>query len=505
MPPKINSLKWPFCLIATIAIITFFIMPVLGNSSSAAAGCKPGEHIQPGEPIQPAAIVKPGQPVVMVPQNFTQLAKTTGPAVVNIRTVKTLKSQGPVFRHRFNMPGQRGKSPFDNFFGQFFGNMQPRQYKQKSLGSGFIISSDGYIITNNHVVKDADQISVKLKDGDEFDATVIGTDENTDIALIKIKTDVNLPHLALGDSDKLQTGEWVVAIGSPFGLEQTVTAGIVSAKGRVIGEGPYDDFIQTDASINPGNSGGPLLDLEGEVVGINTAIISGGTGIGFAIPSNLAEDIIGQLKKSGHVTRGWLGVSIQDLDHDLKDYYKVDSGVLVTEVFSGDPADKAGIKAKDIITSVNGKPLDSSRGLSRLVASFKPGDEVKIDIVREGDKKTVTAKLALRNDGKLSEGPKPAKGAGDELGIEVTDITKEIAAHLKLEDTRGVVAINVEPGSLADKAGLRKGDIIKEINHQSVPSVRQYKDIIGSSKKGDDLQFYVLRAFQGVKIIRITR
>lgn len=487
MSHKTNPLKWPFCLIATIVIITLFIIPVFGNNSSAAAGCKPGEQ------------------VMMVPQNFTQLAKNAGPAVVNIRTVKTLKSMAPIFRHHFNMPGQRGNSPFNNFFNQFFGNMPPREYKQRSLGSGFIISPDGYIITNNHVVKDADKISVKLKNGDEFNAKVIGTDKNTDIALIKIKVNKKLPYLKLGNSDKLQTGQWVIAIGSPFGLEQTVTAGIVSAKGRVIGEGPYDDFIQTDASINPGNSGGPLLDMAGKVVGINTAIIAGGTGIGFAIPSNMASNVVKQLKKSGHVTRGWLGVGIQNLDHNLKDYYKIDKGVLVTEVFSGDPAAKAGIKANDIITSINGISVDSSRKLSKLVASFKPSDKVKIDIVRDGNKKTVTAKLALRNDNKLAESRESTGSSGDVLGIEIAGLTKNIARNLNMENTKGVVIMNVKQGSKADNAGLKKGDVIKEINHKTVTSVKDYNDIIGSSKKGKTLYFYVLRAFQGIKIIKITR
>ncbi|MEZ4579958.1 MAG: trypsin-like peptidase domain-containing protein, partial [Desulfobacterales bacterium] len=228
------------------------------------------------------------------------------------------------------------------------------------------MDKDGYIITNNHVIEGADEIQVKLKDGKEYPAEIIGKDPSTDLALIKIAAESDLPVLPMGDSDKLEIGQWVLAIGSPFGLEQTVTAGIISAKGRVIGAGPYDDFIQTDASINPGNSGGPLINMAGEVVGINTAIVAGGDGIGFAIPVNVATDVFAQLKASGEVTRGWLGVAIQDLDAELKEYYGVESGVLVAEAFDGDPAAEAGIKAKDIIMSVNGKNVDSSRDLTRL-------------------------------------------------------------------------------------------------------------------------------------------
>jgi serine protease Do len=254
------------------------------------------------------------------PGNFSKLAEMAGPAVVNIRTVKTIKGGGPGFR-QFQR-GPRGReNPFDDFFERFFGENMPRDFKQPSLGSGFIIDPEGYVVTNNHVIEDADQIKVKLDDDKEFDAEVVGRDPNTDLALLKIETKEKLPVIAMGDSDKLKIGQWVVAIGSPFGLERTVTAGIVSAKGRVIGSGPYDDFIQTDASINPGNSGGPLLNMKGEVVGINTAIIASGTGIGFAIPINLAHGIIAQLKSEGEVTRGWLGVAIQDLTAEMAEYY----------------------------------------------------------------------------------------------------------------------------------------------------------------------------------------
>ena len=287
-------------------------------------------------------------PVKMIPESFSSLAEMVSPAVVNIRTVKTIKGGGRVFRH-FRSPFEKD-DPMRDFFDRFFGPEQQKDFKQRSLGSGFIIDEKGFIVTNNHVVEGADQIKVLLRNENEYDAEVVGRDPNTDIALIKIKEDGGFPVARLGDSESLKVGEWVVAIGNPFGLENTVTAGIVSAKGRVIGSGPYDDFIQTDASINPGNSGGPLLNMKGEVVGINTAIVATGQGIGFAIPINMAKGILKQLKSSGQVTRGWLGVAIQDLSKELAEYYKLENGkgVLVTEVFSGDPADRAGIKAKDI-------------------------------------------------------------------------------------------------------------------------------------------------------------
>ncbi len=237
------------------------------------------------------------------PESFSRLAEMASPAVVNIRVEKTIKSRGPSTRQFHRDPWGR-EGPFKDFFERFFGEETPREFKQPSVGSGFIIDKNGYVVTNNHVIENADKIRVKLDDDHEFDAEVVGRDPNTDIALLKVESDKDLPFIKLGDSRKLKIGQWVVAIGSPFGLERTVTAGIVSAKGRVIGSGPYDDFIQTDASINPGNSGGPLLNMDGEVVGINTAIIASGSGIGFAIPISLAEGIIAQLKSEGQVTRG---------------------------------------------------------------------------------------------------------------------------------------------------------------------------------------------------------
>lgn len=450
------------------------------------------------------------QQTPMVPQNFTQLAKKAGGAVVNIRTVKTVENGGQVFQHFFGPggPGSQGEeSPFDEFFERFFGQQNPgREFKRKSLGSGFVLDKQGHIVTNNHVIENADEIQVKLKDGKEYDAEIIGADPSTDLALIKIEPDNDLPTLTLGDSENINIGEWVLAIGNPFGLDHTITAGIISAKGRVIGTGPYDDFIQTDASINPGNSGGPLLNMEGEVIGINTAIVASGEGIGFAIPSNLAKDIISQLKETGEVTRGWLGVGIQQLNDELKEYYNVDSGVMVTKVFEGDPADNAGLRADDIIIAVNGQPVDSPRELSRMIAEIEPGEKAGIKFVREGKTKTVSVTLAKREEDKLA-GRKKAPGETEEaaLGMDVVNITPEIAKQYNLENSRGVIVNNTEPGSKAAEAGFRRGDIIREINHEPISSVKDFQETIGAAKEGDTLYFYVMRMQQGITIIKLKK
>ena len=331
-----------------------------------------------------------------VPFSFSDLAERVKPAVVNISTTKTYKG-----RSGFGSPFGRSRSPFgDDFFDRFFGDIPQREFKQRSLGSGFIISNDGYIFTNNHVVEKADKIMVKVSDGKEYEAKIIGTDAKTDIALIKIKPSNSLPVVEIGDSDKVKVGEWVIAIGNPFGLEQTVTAGIVSAKGRVIGAGPYDNFIQTDASINPGNSGGPLFNMEGKVIGINTAIVAQGQGIGFAIPMNMAKSILGDLKTKGKVTRGWLGISVQDITDEIAKNlnHKDKSGALVSDVFKGDPADKAGIKAGDIVTEINGKPIKDTHDLLLTIAAMHVGEKVSIKALRDGKEMMFQVVVAERKD-----------------------------------------------------------------------------------------------------------
>ncbi len=439
-------------------------------------------------------------PVMMVPASFSELAKQAQPGVVNIRTVKTVEGGGRVFRHFFGNPFER-RNPSDDF-GPFSDERQ-REFKQRSLGSGFIIDREGHIVTNNHVIEGADEITVRLSNDDEYDAEIVGRDPNTDLALIKIKDAENLVPLKMGDSDQLAVGSWVVAIGNPFGLEQTVTAGIVSAKGRVIGSGPYDDFIQTDASINPGNSGGPLLNMNGEVVGINTAIVAQGQGIGFAIPVNMAQGIIRQLEESGSVTRGWLGVGIQDLTPELAEYYGIENkkGVLVAKVFEGDPADKAGIKANDIIIAVDGKPIKTSRELTGTIAEIPVGKKTPITILRDGKEKTVKVKIAKRDDSERLAKREPQSNGG-ELGIRIAEMTPELAQRYgHSENEKGVLVVGVQSGSKAAEAGVRQGDLVKEVNRKPVAAVSELR---AELKKEDKLQLLVKRPNAGFIVIKIS-
>ena len=442
---------------------------------------------------------------MLAPESFTELAKKNSPAVVNIRTERSGGGASQMFRGFEGNPNGNNER-YKEFLEKFFGGRHQKEYKQRSLGSGFIIDEDGHIVTNNHVVEGADKIKVFLKDGREFDAVVKGRDPNTDLALIKIKADGKLPMVELGDSDDAKVGEWVLAIGNPFGLEHTVTAGIISAKGRVIGSGPYDDFIQTDASINPGNSGGPLINMNGKVVGINAAIIAGGTGIGFAIPVNMAKGIIAQLRSNGEVSRGWLGVGIQDLNKDLKEYYgiKEGEGVLITQVFKGDPADKAGIQPKDIVLAVDGEKVDTSRALSRMIADKDVGEKVKIEILRNGKEKTVTVELAKRKD--IPGGPEVlTKESGDEFGITVSDLTTEMAARLNIEEKNGVVVTDVSEDGKGEKAGIQPGDIIKEMNHKEVKDKDDYMKGIGEIKEGKPVDLLILRPGRGIMVIKLTK
>ena len=440
-----------------------------------------------------------------VPESFSQLAEKASPAVVNIRTVKTSKEGGRVYRDFYRGPF-KNDDPMKDFFDRFFEQDPHREYKQRSLGSGFIIDKQGFIVTNNHVVENADQITVQLNNGKEFDADIIGRDPNTDIALIKIKPVKDLPFVEFGDSTTLKVGQWVVAIGNPFGLEHTVTAGIVSAKGRVIGSGPYDDFIQTDASINPGNSGGPLLNMNGKVVGINTAIVAGGQGIGFAIPVKLAQGIINQLKSHGEVTRGWLGVGVQPLNKELGEYYgiKDGKGVLITNVFPGDPADIGGIKPKDVIIAVNKEKIETPRDLTGTVADLNVGEIAKIRIIRDGKTKTIDVKIGKRPDTEMMADGKeePPK---DELGIRIADLTPEISRQFNFGETSGIVVVDVTPGGKGETAGFMIGDLIKEINHEEVASIKEYNDVINQIKSGETIQFFVRRTNAGFIVIRMEK
>jgi serine protease Do len=449
--------------------------------------------------IQNAAAISSSADALKTPFSFSDLADRVKPAVVNISTTKTVKGRS------FGMPFGRSPSngPFgDDFFERFFGDVPQREFKQRSLGSGFIISSDGYIFTNNHVVEQADKILVKVSDGKEYDAKVIGTDAKTDIALIKIKPGNSLPVVEIGDSDKVRVGEWVIAIGNPFGLEQTVTAGIVSAKGRVIGAGPYDNFIQTDASINPGNSGGPLFGMDGKVIGINTAIVAQGQGIGFAIPINMAKSILSDLKSKGKVTRGWLGVSVQDINEDIAKNlkHKDRSGALISDVFKGDPADKAGIKVGDIVTEINGKAVKDTHDLLLTIAALHIGDKVNIKVLRDGKEMAFQINVAERKDKAEVISSKEAR---EYFGITAQEITPEIARQLGIPRESGVVVTDVAEGSPADDVGIQPQDIVLQVNKIKVATLKEYikemnraksdKNVLLLVKRGKSTFFVALR------------
>ncbi len=437
---------------------------------------------------------------------FVDLAKRLKPVVVNISTKKVVKGGGRVFR-QFS---PRERDPFRDFFGEdffnrFFGETPQRDYVQRSLGSGFIIDHEGHIITNNHVIEGASEIRVRLSTGKEFDAEVVGRDSKTDLALIKIKSPRDLPIVDLGDSNKLEIGEWVMAIGNPFGLSHTVTVGIVSAKGRVIGSGPYDDFIQTDASINPGNSGGPLFNLQGEVIGINTAIVASGQGIGFAIPINVAKEVIPQLKKKGKVTRGGIGVYVQKMTDDLAKSFKLEKakGALVADVIPGGAADTGGIRRGDVILKFDGKEIGEMNELPRLVAATPVGKEVPVEIWREGKPLTVKLKVGELKDEPVAQTEEKTEV---DLGMSVQEITPEMARQLLLREPGGVMVSQVEPGSTADEAGVQRGDVIREINGKGVRSLADYRERIGRVKKGEILRLLIKRGERNLYLtIRVTQ
>ncbi len=434
------------------------------------------------------AVIKSGSGGAGFPMSFADLAAEVQPAVVNISTTSTVKVPGSPFRHY--------SGPEGDFFRQFFGEMPDRELKEQSLGSGVIIDKDGYIVTNNHMVESAEEIKVKLTDGRDFKAKVIGRDPKTDLALIRISAAVSsLPFLPLGDSGKMRVGDWVLAVGNPFGLEHTVTQGIISATGRVIGAGPYDNFLQTDAPINPGNSGGPLINLAGEVIGINTAIVSTGQGIGFAIPINTAKTIIPQLKEKGKVIRGWIGVSVQSVTPEIAGSFglKEAKGALVAAVVQGGPADSSGIKSGDVIVSFGGKKVSKVSDLPLEVAEEPVGKVVPVKILRNGKELDLTVKIAEMPAEAPAAAAVPSSSA---LGVTVEDITPRLMAELNIRDRAGAVVVNVSPGSPADFAGIRAGDVVKEVNHTPISNLRDYEAAMKKSKKGEPVLFLVKRGEQ---------
>ncbi|MGC8720262.1 MAG: DegQ family serine endoprotease [Thermodesulforhabdaceae bacterium] len=430
------------------------------------------------------------------PASFADLAEKVRKSVVNIATTQVIKDH-PL------QPFFGPDSPFRDFFGdeffkRFFGDMPKQTFKTHSLGSGFVISSEGYILTNNHVVEKAQEIRIKLESGKEYEAKVVGKDPKTDLALIQVKPDKDFPEPAvLGDSDSIRVGDWVIAVGNPFGLGHTVTAGIISAKGRVIGAGPYDDFLQTDAAINPGNSGGPLFNMKGEVIGINTAIVARGQGIGFAIPINMAKELLPQLKK-GKVVRGWIGVMIQDVTPEIAKSFGLESpkGALVADVVPGGPAEKAGIQRGDIIVKYNGNDVEDYHALSRMVAVTQPGTKVKVELIRDKRVKTLEVTVGTMPE----EGEKISSRdsmEGDKVkgwGLSVQNITPDIARQFGWEETEtGVIVVSIEPGSPAEESKLKIGDLIKEVNRRKINNVRDFKQAIDSANKSESLLLLVKR------------
>jgi serine protease Do len=461
-----------FQFAASTAVIVLAIAVGVGTLAGSWATAKTGKTI----PILLAPTVSAASSRVSFEEGFAPVAKTAIPAVVNVSSSKVIRSPGG------NIP-----SPFfsDPFFRQFFGNNVPRNFqvppsaeREHSLGSGVVVNPDGYILTNNHVIDGAKDVKVLLADKREFQARVIGTDKRTDIAVLKIDAN-NLPVLAFGDSSKMQVGNFVLAIGIPFGLNQTVTLGIVSATGRGdLGIEDYEDFIQTDAAINPGNSGGALIDERGTLIGINTAIVAGGgggnQGVGFAIPGNMARNVMEQILKYGKVSRAWLGVSIQPVTQDIAKAFHLTGtyGALIGDVTKDSPAAKAGLETGDIVLDVNGQKVGDSRALQLKIGSMSPGTTVTLNVFRNGAMRDVTVKLGEMPAG-IGQSVPTGNNQGVKLrGLSVGELTPDSASQLKLApDTQGVVVTNVDPASAASEAGIEQGDVIQQVNHQVVTNV----------------------------------
>ena len=431
--------------------------------------------IAPAQAPTPAQAQTSKAPAASSTGSFAKLAEAVKPAVINVSS--RTKASGP--------RSQREERPSDEFFKRFFPET-PERTPRRGLGSGVIIDPSGIALTNAHVVEDASTIEVVTVDGAKHTAKLLGLDKKTDLAVLQLDGGAKkFPFVSLGDSDEAQVGDWVIAVGSPFGLQATVTSGIISAKARQIGAGPYDDFIQTDAAINPGNSGGPLVNMRGEVIGINTAIVSGGSGIGFAIPSNLAKRVASELRASGKVTRGWLGVSLQPLSPDLAASFGVKEakGALVADVSADSPAARAGLKSGDVIVEFNGKKIEDPSALARAVAVAKPGESSKLTVWRDRQQTTVEVKLGEQPGERVASAPGERGGgkAASPFGVAVQPVTPEIARQLELKNPTGVVVTRVEPSSPAEAAGLQRGDVIVEIDKKPVKSMEDFEKLAAQS------------------------
>ncbi len=440
---------------------------------------------------QHGGVVQPVSWFEARPSSFADLAERVDDAVVNISSNKLVR------RPNMRMPRFGPRDPFDDFFERFFEGM-PEEQKQRSLGSGFIIDDRGTILTNNHVVSQADEVEVTLVDGRSFKAKTIGVDEKTDIAVIRITSDEKLPFVKLGDSKKMRPGDWVMAIGNPFGLENTVTVGVVSAKGRLIGGGPYAKFIQTDASINPGNSGGPLFNMQGEVIGINTMIYAGGQGIGFAIPIDLAKSMLPELVEKGSVSRGWLGVAIQDVTPELAKSFGLEKpeGALIAEVYSGSPAAKAGFRRGDIVVEYDGEKIEEPYDLSLYVGQTKPNKSVKAVVLRDGKRTELSVKVGKQEKGQTTAAQEEPSVAGkaDKLGLVARTISAEDAHRLDVPaGFRGVVVARVEPGSPAERAGVHAGDVVLEVNGAKIDGIAAYRAGVEKLKEGGFVRLFLKR------------
>jgi serine protease Do len=475
---------------------------VIGVVVASEMGWMPFGHAVPEAPVDrqaqpppPAASALPGS--AANGQGFVQVAKAVKPAVVSVFSTRTGKSEGP------------HATPFDDpFFRRFFGDEffrrfeQPPQRKERGLGSGVIVEANGLIVTNNHVVSKADEIKVFLSDKREFKAKLIGTDAKTDIAVLKIEAD-GLHTIPWADSDKLEVGEFVLAVGNPFGLTHTVTLGIVSALGRAAGIAEYEDFIQTDAAINPGNSGGALVNVQGELAGINTAIFSqsgGNMGIGFAVPSNLARSVVEQLVKHGKVVRGWLGVSIQDLSPELATQFGLPEpkGVLINEILEDSPAKKAGLERGDVIVEFDGKPVDNATQLRNAVAQTMVGKKVVVKFMREKKFRTADVAIAEQPKNIAQAGGEDAGAAAPSSGpladLDVRELTAELAARFGLAaNERGVVIAKIRQGSPAEESGLKEGDLLLEVNRQPTTTIKAYERAVSKLGKGQAVLLLIKR------------
>jgi len=466
---------------------------LLGAGFGAWATGRAAELFRHRAPVVSYAEAPPILPVQMplTTGTFAKVAEAIKPAVININTVTRGAGGG-------GAPG--GRTPFEEFFGEeffkrFFGDA-PERIPQRSLGSGVIVDPTGIALTNAHVVEKATDIEVVTVEGAKHKAKVIGLDKKTDLAVLRLDDGKGtFKYARLGDSERIQVGDWVIAVGSPFGLQATVTAGIISAKARQIGQGPFDDFLQTDAAINPGNSGGPLVNMQGEVVGINTAIVAGGSGIGFAIPVNMAKKIYTELVAKGKVTRGWLGVSIQPLTPELAKSFgaKDTKGVLISDVVPDSPASKSGLKSGDVLLEFNGKKMEAPADLQRAVGLLSPNQDAKVKVLRDQSEKTIELKVGEAPDERAEARPGNGSRGRATLGLEVRPVTPEIARQLNLPAPEGVVVARVEDGSAAAEAGVQRGDVIREINRQRVRTMADFERLTKDAKEGDRLTVLLQR------------